>query len=76
MSHYYSNPTANLAIGAVERELQIMRIKAKHIKALKEKGNLTAEDLQLARKQFIGIYRRLLVEVLSDKATKKALMSS
>lgn len=64
MSHY-SNPTADMAIRAVEQELQLMRWKAKHIKALKEKGRLTAEDLEIAKKQFIGIYHPLLVKALS-----------
>lgn len=68
---YYANPTASMAIRAVEQELCLMRIKARHIKALKEKGRLTTEDLELARKQFIGIYRKLLVEALSDKPKKK-----
>ena len=68
---YYSNPTANKAVAAVEKELCLMRIKAKHIKALKEKGRLTQEDLELARKQFIGIYRPLLIKALADKPKKK-----
>lgn len=68
---YYSNPTANMALCAVEQELCLMRIKARHIKALKEKGRLTTEDLELARKQFIGIYRPLLVKALSDNPPKK-----
>ena len=72
MSHY-SNHTENMAIGAVDKELRLMRIKARHIKALKEKGNLTPEDLEIARKQFIGIYHQLLVEALSDKPKRKRL---
>lgn len=70
---YYSNPTANMALRAVEQELCLMRIKARHIKALKEKGRLTTEDLELARKQFIGIYRPLLVKALSDKPKRNQL---
>lgn len=71
MSNYYSNPTANMAIRAVEQELCLMRIKARHIKALKEKGRLTTEDLEQANKQFIGIYRPLLIKALADKPQKK-----
>lgn len=66
MSNYYSDPTASKAIGAVDKELRLMRQRARHIQALKEKGKLTQEDLELARKQFTGIYRRLLVEALSE----------
>jgi hypothetical protein len=68
---YYANPTANMALRAVEQELCLMRIKARHIKVLKEKGRLTMEDLELANKQFIGIYRPLLIKALSDKPKKK-----
>lgn len=68
---YYANPTASMAIRAVEQELCLMRIKARHVKALKEKERLTTEDLELARKQFIGIYRPLLIKALSDKPKKK-----
>ena len=70
---YYSNPTANMALRAVAQELCLMRIKARHIKALKEKGRLTTEDMELARKQFIGIYRPLLVKALSDKPKRDRL---
>lgn len=48
----YSNPTTNIVIGANEKELHRVRWKAKHIKALKEKGRLTQENLVLARKPF------------------------
>ena len=68
---YYTNPTASMAIRAVEQELCLMRIKARHIKALKEKGRLTREDMELAKRQFIGIYRPLLIKALSDKPNKK-----
>jgi len=70
---YYANPTANMAIRAVEQELCLMRIKARHIKALKEKGRLTTEDLEIARKQFVGIYRPLLIKALSDKPKRNRL---
>lgn len=65
MSHY-SNPTANVAIGAVDRELRMMRRRAEQIKRHRKNGQLTAEELALARKQFIGIYARLLREALED----------
>ncbi|MBR3949532.1 MAG: hypothetical protein IKJ84_02540 [Oscillospiraceae bacterium] len=63
---YYANPTANKAIRAVGQEICLMRIKV-----LKEKGRLTTEDLELARKQFIGIYRPLLIKALADKPKKE-----
>lgn len=63
---YYSDPTASKAIGAVDKELRQMQRKAMYIKGLKEKGMLTPEELKIARKQFVGIYRRLLMEALAE----------
>ena len=63
MSHY-SNPTANAAIGNVDREIRQMQKFAKQISRLRRMGILTAEDELLARKKFTGIYRRFLLEAL------------
>lgn len=65
MSHY-SNPTANAAIGAVDRELKQMRKRAEQIKRRRKNGQLTNEELVLARKQFVGIYARFLRDALED----------
>lgn len=65
MSHY-SNPTANAAIGAVDRELRMMRKRADQIKRRKKQGLLTPEELALARKDYVGIYARFLREALED----------
>lgn len=65
MSHY-SNPTANAAIGAVDREIRMMRKRAEQIKQHCKSGQLTNEDLMRARKQFVGIYARFLREALED----------
>ena len=61
-----SNPTANAAIGAVDREIRIMRRRAEQIRQRRRKGQLTGEELALARRQFIGIYARFLREALED----------
>ena len=65
MSHY-SNPTANAAIGSVDREIRMMRKRAEQIKRRRKNGQLTSEELAAARKQFIGIYARFLREALED----------
>ena len=65
MSHY-SNPTANAAIGAVDREIKQMRKRAGQIKRRRKNGQLTNEELVLVRKQFVGIYARFLREALED----------
>ena len=65
MSHY-SDPTANAAIGTVDREIRMMRKRAEQIKRRRKNGQLTNEELALARKQFVGIYARFLREALED----------
>lgn len=64
--NHYSNPTANAAIGTVDREIRMMRKRAQQIKRLRRQGRLTPQEEALARKQFVGIYRRFLLEALAD----------
>jgi hypothetical protein len=64
--NHYSNPTANAAIGTVDREIRRMRKRAQQIKRLRRQGRLTPQEEALARKQFVGIYRRFLLEALED----------
>ena len=63
MSHY-SNPTANAAIGTVDREIRMMRKRADQIKRRRQQGLLTPEELTQARKDYVGIYARFLREAL------------
>lgn len=65
MSHY-SNPTANAAIGAVDREIRMMRKRADQIKRRHKQGLLTHEELAQARKVYVGIYARFLREALEN----------
>lgn len=65
MSHY-SNPTANAAIGSVDREIRMMRKRADQIKRRHKQGLLTLEELAQARKDYVGIYARFLREALED----------
>ncbi len=64
MSNYRSDPTANAAIGAVDRELKMMRKEAERLGQRYRKGLLTVAEETAARKKFIGIYRRLLTDAL------------
>lgn len=63
---YYSDPTANAAIGSVDKELRLMRRKAQKLRELRLNGRLTHEEEARARRQFVGIYRHLLDEVYAD----------
>ena len=66
MSNYRSDPTANAAIGAVDRELKQMRKRAEQIRARHRKGLLTRQEELNARMQFTGIFRHLLREAVED----------
>ena len=63
---YFSNPTANAAMGAVDREIREMRKRAKLLKQRRLQGLLTPEEVARARKAFTGIHRRFLREALGE----------
>lgn len=68
---YYSNPTANAAMGAVDREIRIMKKRAKEIRRLRKQCRLTPQMQAEARKQFPGIFCRFYLEALEDKPKQK-----
>lgn len=70
MSNYYSDPTASAAIGAVDKELNQMKKRAKQLAKLRRTGSLTWEEELRARRQFTGIYSRLLKEAFAESAAK------
>lgn len=63
---YYSDPTANAAIGTVDREIRRLRKRAEQIRRRRQKGLLTKQEEEDARREFVGIYRRFLMEALED----------
>lgn len=62
MTHY-SDPTANRALGPINREFSKLEKKAKNLCRLLDEGKLTAEDFAQAQSQFTGIYRHVLTSV-------------
>ena len=64
MSYLHRDPTANAAVGSVEREYKQMQKEAERIRALRRSNALTREEEQRARRRFIGIYRPLLEKAL------------
>ena len=60
----HADPTANRAVGALERELKMMRREAERIRALRRSNLLTPEEERRARRRFRGIYRPLLEKAL------------
>ena len=59
----YSNPTANAAIGAVEREMKAKEKKVKVAKELYSQGKLSDDMMISLYREFKGIYRPLLREI-------------
>jgi len=66
MRYLHSDPTANAAVGAADRQLAGMRREAERIRALRLSGQLTRREEELARRRFIGIFRPLLEAALKD----------
>ena len=61
---YYSDPTANMALGSINREFSRMEKKAERISKRWVEGKLTYEDLEKAQEEFGGIYRHVLLNAL------------
>lgn len=61
---YYSNPTANAAIGTIDRQIRKMEKLAKHLKERKAAGRLTPSQEAAAYRQFKGIFRPILERAL------------
>jgi hypothetical protein len=66
----YSDPTANAAIGSINKEYNRLRKKATQIKALRQAGKLTKQQEAALQKEFAGIFRNLLEE--SDDPENKS----
>ena len=64
---HYSDPTANQALGGINREFSRLEKKAKKLCAHFEAGEITEKDLQKAQAQFRGIYRHVLNNVLKEE---------
>ncbi len=69
---YYSDPTAALAMGSINREFSRLTKKAKRIRARLEEGTMSWEEVERAEAQFTGIYRHILRNVLTEDADKSA----
>ncbi len=63
---YFSDPTANAAVGNINREFSKLEKKAKRLRRLLREGKLSPTDLQKAGTQFTGIYRHVLSNVLNE----------
>lgn len=64
MSNLHADPTANRAIGSIEREMRLMQKEADRIRSLRRSNMLSSEEERRARRRFRGIYRPLLDRAL------------
>lgn len=67
---YYSDPTANMAIGNINKEFSKLEKKAKRLIELYDEGKVTPEALERAQTQFKGLYRHVLTHAIEAKAAE------
>lgn len=66
MANYRNDPTANAAIGAIDRELRQKAAESAKLRERKLRGELTREEEREARRRFTGIFRHLIEEALDE----------
>lgn len=66
MANYRNDPTANAAIGAIDRELRQKAEEAGKLREKKLRGELTYWEEREARRRFTGIFRHLIEEALDE----------
>lgn len=67
MRNYYSDPTANAAIGSADREFKKMVKLAMRLRELKRAGHISPEKERLVRRCFTGTFSVLLEDEFLDK---------
>ena len=63
----YSDPTANMALGNINREFSRLEKKAKRLRQRYEEGRLSDAALLRAQDQFTGIFRHVLTNVMKEE---------
>lgn len=64
---FYRDPTADMAIGNINREFSKLEKRAKGIRKQLNNGNITDEQLEREQAKFKGLYRHVLMNVLSQE---------
>ncbi len=64
---YYRDPTADRALGNINREFSRLEKKAKTLRKLYEEGKLSESALRKSQAQFTGLYKHVLSNVLEEK---------
>lgn len=65
---YYSDPTASMALGNINREFNRLEKKAKHLRKLRDEGKISPQALEKAQVHFTGLYRHILTIELEKEA--------
>ena len=67
MGYHYSDPTAAMALGGINREFSRLEKKAKRLCERLKEGTLSPEAFERAQEQFTGIYRNVLTLALAKE---------
>lgn len=68
---YFSDPTADMAIGNISREFSKYEKKAKKLCKLYWQGRLSQKELERQAAQFKGLYKNVLKNALTENEQKK-----
>ena len=63
--NYYNDPTANKAIGNINREFNRLEKKAKNLVRLYYNGKISSEALEKAQGEFKGLYSHILKNAIT-----------
>ena len=75
MTHY-SDPTANRALGPINRQFSKLEKKAKTLCRLLDEGTISPEDFEKAHSQFTGIFRHVLDNTRREWEAQKTRQTS
>lgn len=68
--NYYSDPTASMALGNINREFARLEKKAKKLYKRLENGTISDTELEKEQAQFKGIYQHVLTNVIKKEQEK------
>ena len=63
---HYSDPTANTALGSVQKEYEAKKKFARRLKSLYRQGLLSDEYLRTVNRWYKGVYAHLFEEIFQE----------
>lgn len=73
---YYTDPTANSALGNINREFSRLEKRAKRLRELRDAGKISPAALKEAQKEFTGLFRHVLTNALNAEQHKEEAPSN